>query len=361
MNCNSNFYSIAEINSFQSTRDSLSILRKDFLKGIALKTIDSFVAVHSEIATIIPKEQKVEFMATSIPFNKELDFEYGTASSLSPLVRRVIAENPSAFTLHGTGTYIIGQGNIAVIDPGPLDHKHVDAILKATEGETITHILITHTHNDHSPAAAPLKEKCGAQTYGYGPHGSGKPGMQAEEGGDMAFIPDVVIRDGDLIHGDGWTMKALHTPGHLSNHICFELVEEKTLFSGDHVMGWSTSIVSPPDGDMTDYMASLEKLLDHDHARYWPTHGPAITDPHPFVKGLIAHRHERMDQIRACLKEGSMDIPSMVKKMYTDVPEYLHPAAARSVYSHIIMMVDKGDVQTENGEVEVHSTYSMKD
>jgi len=175
----------------------------------------------------------------------------------------------------------------------------------------------------------------------------------------MDFVPDVEIRDGDIINGDGWTVKALYTPGHLSNHICFELVEEKTLFSGDHVMGWSTSIVSPPDGDMTDYMASLEKLLDYDHKIYWPTHGPAIEDPHPFVEGLIAHRHERMDQIRACLRDGPMDISSMVRKMYADVPEHLHPAAARSVYSHIIMLVDKGEVATADGQVEVTSTYRM--
>ncbi|GLQ06392.1 MBL fold metallo-hydrolase [Sneathiella chinensis] len=297
-------------------------------------------------------------MSVSIPFSKELEFEYGTTSTLSPLIRRVVAENPSAFTLHGTGTYILGRGNVAVIDPGPIDAAHTEAILRATEGETITHILITHTHNDHSPGAAPLKERTGAKTYGYGPHGSGKPGMKAEEGGDMAFVPDVEIRDRDVIEGDGWSVRAIHTPGHLSNHICFELIEENTLFSGDHVMGWSTSIVSPPDGDMKDYIASLEKLLDYPHRKYWPTHGPAIEDPHAFVQGLIAHRHDRMNQIRTCLQSGPMDIPSMVRKMYTDVPEYLHPAAARSVYSHIIMMVENGEVSCD-GQIEVHDTYSL--
>lgn len=298
-------------------------------------------------------------MASPLTFNKDLEFTYGIANSLSPLVRRVIAHNPSAFTLHGTGTYIIGHGSVAVIDPGPLDAKHVDAILAATQGETITHILITHTHNDHSPAAALLQARCPAKTYGYGPHGSGKPDMEPEEGGDMTFKPDVEIRDGDEIKGGGWTMKAIHTPGHLSNHICFELMEEKTLFSGDHVMGWSTSIVSPPDGDMVDYMASLEKLLDYDHDLYWPTHGPAITDPHPFVRGLIAHRHNRMDQVRACLQAGPMTIPVMVKAMYTDVPEYLHPAAARSVYSHLIMMVKNGEVSCD-GNLSAGDTYSLK-
>lgn len=297
-------------------------------------------------------------MSSAIPFKKELEFQYGVSSKLSPRIRRIVAENPSAFTLHGTGTYIIGQGNVAVIDPGPLDEKHTNAILKATEGEIISHLLITHTHNDHSPGAALLKEATGAKTFGFGPHGSGKPGMKPEEGGDMAFVPDVEVRDGDIISGEGWSVKAIHTPGHLSNHICFELIEEKTLFSGDHVMGWSTSIVSPPDGDMTEYMASLEKLLDYDHKIYWPTHGPAIEDPHPFVKGLIAHRHGRMGQIRSCLQKGSMDIPTMVKAMYTDVPEYLHPAAARSVYSHLIMMVEKGEVLCD-GDITERDTYSL--
>lgn len=297
-------------------------------------------------------------MATSLKFNKELEFEYGEASELSPLIRRVIAKNPSAFTFHGTGTYIIGRGEVAVIDPGPADPHHIDAILAATQGETITHILITHTHMDHSPGAALLKEKIEAPTYGFGPHGSGKPGLEAEEGGDLAFTPDVRVKDGDVITGSNWTVKAIHTPGHLSNHLCFELVEENTLFSGDHVMGWSTSVVSPPDGDMKQYLSSLEKLLNFDHAKYWPTHGPAITDTKPFVKGLIAHRHGRMDQIRHCLQNGPMNIPGMVKKMYTDVPEYLHPAAARSVYSHIIMMVENGEVITDGG-IEVTSIYKL--
>ncbi|WP_169569898.1 MBL fold metallo-hydrolase [Sneathiella limimaris] len=298
-------------------------------------------------------------MAPSLTFNKELEFEYGETSDLSPLIRRVVAKNPSAFTLHGTGTYILGKGkNVAVIDPGPADEAHIDAILRATEGETISHILITHTHMDHSPGAAPLKEKTGAKTYGYGPHGSGKPGMKAEEDGDMKFNPDIYLKDGDLVETDDWTVRAIHTPGHLSNHLCFELVEEKTLFSGDHVMGWSTSIVSPPDGDMKQYLESLEKLLDFDHDRYWPTHGPAIDNPKEHVKGLIAHRHSRIDQIRSCLQEGPASIPEMVKKMYKDVPEYLHPAAARSVYSHIILMVETGEVKTE-GDLRVSSTYQL--
>ncbi len=298
-------------------------------------------------------------MAVKVPFKKELEFEYGASERLSPLIRRVIANNPSAFTFHGTGTYIIGEGEVAVVDPGPLDEAHVAALTRALEGEMVTHILITHTHMDHSPAAEPLKQLTGAKTYGFGPHGSGKPDMELEEGGDMAFTPDVEIRDGDVIVGNGWTVEAIHTPGHLSNHICFGLIEEKTLFTGDHVMGWSTTVVSPPDGDMSSYMASLEKLLGFDYHTYWPTHGPAITETKPFVEALIAHRHDRMDQIRDCLKDSPMLIPDMVKKMYTDVPEFLHPAAARSVYAHILHMIQQGEISGQNGNSE-SDLFSLK-
>jgi len=297
-------------------------------------------------------------MAAAIPFSKELEFEYGEPSELSPLIRRVIAQNPSSFTLYGTGTYIIGRGKVAIIDPGPADPDHIEAILKAVEGEEITHILITHTHHDHSPGAALLKARINAPTYGYGPHGGDTNTWKAEEGGDLDFTPDIKVNDGDIIKADGWSVRAIHTPGHLSNHICFELIEEKTLFSGDHVMGWSTSVVSPPDGNMTDYMASLEKLFDYDHVRYWPTHGPCIDNPHEFVRGLIQHRQSRMQQIRECLQSGPMTIPEMVRKMYTDVPEHLHPAAARSVYSHILMMVDKGEVASD-GDLEVTDIYRL--
>jgi len=297
-------------------------------------------------------------MAATIPFSKELKFEYGEPSELSPLIRRVVAQNPSAFTLYGTGTYIIGRGKVAIVDPGPADPDHIEAILKAVEGEEITHILITHTHHDHSPGAALLKARINGPTYGYGPHGGDTNTWKAEEGGDLDFTPDIKVNDGDIIKVDGWSVRAIHTPGHLSNHICFELIEEKTLFSGDHVMGWSTSVVSPPDGNMTDYMTSLEKLFDYDHVRYWPTHGPCIDNPHEFVRGLIQHRQSRMQQIRECLQSGPMTIPEMVRKMYTDVPEHLHPAAARSVYSHILMMVDKGEVASD-GDLEVTDIYRL--
>lgn len=293
-------------------------------------------------------------MAVQIPYVREIEFDYGDADTLSPLIRRVVAENPSAFTFKGTGTYIIGHGNVAVIDPGPLLDDHVQALLRALEGETVTHILITHTHSDHSPAAKPLKKLTGAQTYGYGPHGGG----QGEEDGDMEFVPDIEIRHGDIIEGDGWTMECVHTPGHTSNHVCFALKEEKALFTGDHVMGWSTSIVSPPDGNMHDYMKSLRLLLERDDAIYWPTHGPAITDTKTFVKAFIAHREEREASIVKEIAAGHHHIKDMVPVIYASVDKRLYPAAARSVYAHVLGMIEDGRLKCE-GEPRLDSAFHL--
>lgn len=294
----------------------------------------------------------------SIPFIKELQFAYGTVSGLSPLVRRVIAPNPSAFTFHGTGTYIIGHGEgVAVVDPGPDDAAHIEALLGSLAGETVSHILITHTHRDHSPGAVLLQARTGAPTYGFGPHPLPRGGIAVEEGGDHDFAPDHLLSDGDVLQGKGWTVSALHTPGHISNHLCFGLHEEKALFSGDHVMGWSTTVISPPDGNMTDYYASLDKLLPRDDVRYYPTHGAPIDamntshSPQHFVRALIRHRQAREAQIVACLKARPQTIPQMVATMYADVPKYLHPAAARSVLAHLIHMVEDGRVRVEGGEI----------
>jgi len=281
---------------------------------------------------------------TDIPFLRDIEFEPGVVDEVAPNIRRVIAANPGPFTYTGTGTYIIGKGNVAVIDPGPLDDDHIAALQKALEGETVTHILIPHTHMDHSPAAAPLKKATGAKTYGFGPHAGGGGENTVEHGGDRDFVPDVTLNHGDIIEGDGWSFEAIHTPGHTSNHMCFCYREAKTLFTGDHVMGWSTSVISPPDGNMTNYMASLRLLLDRDDEVYWPTHGPAITDPKPFVEAFIAHREAREEQIMFCLKTDIRYISSMVKAMYHDVPEYLHPAAALSVQAHLDHMIETGRV-----------------
>ena len=289
---------------------------------------------------------------TKLVFNQALDFEYAAVAQLSPLVQRVVANNPSPFTFLGTGTYIIGTTDVAVIDPGPDNDEHVEAINHALEGRNLTHLVITHTHLDHSPAAAALKASHGAPTYGFGPHGAGqKPssveGEPVEEGADTAFVPDHPLEDGALLRGPDWTLEAVYTPGHTSNHLCYALKEENVLFSGDHVMGWSTTVVSPPDGDMAHYMASLQKLVERPEHTYWPTHGDAIEDPATFVPGLVTHRERREEQVLRALNQGLNTIPEMVTQMYQDVPSYLHPAAARSVLAHLIWLVEKGQVATD--------------
>lgn len=299
-------------------------------------------------------------MATKIPFTLQYDFDYAKLETLTPFIRRMTARNPSGFTFHGTGTYVIGQGKVAVIDPGPLVPEHIEALKASLAGETVTHILITHTHMDHSPAAKPLKAEWGAKTYGYGPHGAGKieQGVQVEEGGDMDFIPDVTCKHGDIIEGDGWTIECVYTPGHTSNHLCFALREENALFTGDHVMGWSTSIISPPDGDMTEYMRSLELLLERPEDTYWPTHGTCIKDVKDYVRAFIDHRLERESQILTCLKDGYTKIEDMVPVMYTDTDKRMYGAAARSVLSAMIRLVDTNQV-TCDGTPSLSATYHL--
>jgi glyoxylase-like metal-dependent hydrolase (beta-lactamase superfamily II) len=292
-------------------------------------------------------------MAVEIPFHRDIAFDYGIADRVTPLIRRVVARNPSPFTFKGTGTYVVGHGKVAVIDPGPDLAAHVGALLDALRGETVTHIVVTHTHLDHSPAAAALKQATGAKTYGFGPHGSGRAedrtgvGGVTEEGGDHAFHPDVALREGDAVAGPGWRLEAVHTPGHTSNHLCFALAEERALFSGDHVMGWSTSVIAPPDGDMAAYMRSLEKLLHRDDAVLWPTHGPPIPEPKAFVQAFIAHRHERRDAILARLAAGDETIPAVVDQVYVGLDPRLKGAAARSVLAHLVELVETARVTSE--------------
>ena len=308
----------------------------------------------------------------AIPFRRELAFEYGVASLVAPDIRRVVANNPSAFTLYGTGTYIVGRGNVAVIDPGPADQTHIDALLRATTGERITHMVVTHTHRDHSPGCQLLAAHTDAKTYGFGPHGAGRRYAgeaggrqpQVEEGGDTDFEPEVVLRDGDTIDGDGWSLDCVHTPGHTSNHLCFafrspDAPSDRVLFTGDHVMGWSTSVISPPDGDMASYMASLDRLLARDDTVYWPTHGPAIEDPKPHVRAFIAHRRERERQIRDALAAGPQRIADLVPRLYAGVDPRLHPAAARSMFAAMALLVERGEV-VHDGEFAASTTFSLR-
>jgi len=302
-------------------------------------------------------------MATDIAFNREFSCEYGVAETLSPLVRRVVAKNASPFTFKGTGTFVIGRGKVAVIDPGPDLAEHVEALLNALRGETVTHILITHTHMDHSPAAAAVKQATGARTYGFGPHGSGRAdhgiGGTTEEGGDRNFVPDVVLREGAMVEGPGWHVGAIETPGHTSNHLCFHLAEENTLFSGDHVMGWSTSVIAPPDGDMAAYMRSLEKLLGREDALYRPTHGAEIRAPRPYVASFIAHRNERSDAILARLAAGDDTIAAIVRAVYVGLDPRLVAAAGRSVLAHLVALIEEGRVAAD-GPPRLDARYRLR-
>jgi glyoxylase-like metal-dependent hydrolase (beta-lactamase superfamily II) len=274
---------------------------------------------------------------------------YGLLQPRSPLVRRLLAKNPSPFTFTGTGTFVVGPpgGTVAVIDPGPDDPAHVRALIDALAGETVSHIVITHTHMDHSPAAPALKAATGAQIVGCAPLVLADDGPRADAGFDASYAPDQVLADGDSVEGPGWTLTAVATPGHTSNHLCFALEQERALFTGDHVMGWSTTVVAPPDGDMAAYMASLEKLLARDDAIYHPTHGEPVTEPQRFVKHLLAHRRQRETQILRAIGEGLVTIPQMVSAMYAMVDKRLHPAAGRSVLAHLIDLERRGMVARE--------------
>ena len=271
----------------------------------------------------------------------------GRVETLHPLVRRLLAPNPSAFTFTGTQTYIVGTGEVAVIDPGPDSAAHVAALLAALEGERIAAILCTHTHRDHSPAARALKAATGAEIVGCAALIVDDSGPRADASFDTDYAPDRVLADGETVAGPGWTLEAVATPGHTSNHLCFGLAQAQALFSGDHVMGWSTSVVSPPDGDMADYMASLERLMDRDDIVYYPAHGEPIDNPRRLVRGLIGHRRQREGQILRLLGAGAKPVPAMVETMYVGIDPRLHGAAGRSVLAHLIDLERRGLVAAE--------------
>jgi glyoxylase-like metal-dependent hydrolase (beta-lactamase superfamily II) len=274
----------------------------------------------------------------------------GLAQQLHPLVRRVLAPNPSAFTYSGTQTYLVGRGEVAVIDPGPELEGHIDAILAATAGERIVAILCTHTHRDHSPAAKAVKEATGAEIVGCAPLALFDEGPRSDAAFDESYRPDRVLTNGDHVSGEGWTLEAVATPGHTSNHLCFALPEAQALFTGDHVMGWSTTVISPPDGDMADYMASLDLLMRRTQDMvYYPAHGEPVDNPQRFVRGLAGHRKQREGQILRLLRDAARPIPAMVEKMYAGIDPRLHGAAGRSVLAHLIDLKARGIV-AEDGE-----------
>lgn len=268
----------------------------------------------------------------------------GVAEQLEPLVTRILAPNPSPFTHTGTQTHLVGTNDLAVIDPGPDEATHVAALVRAIAGRPVTAIVITHTHRDHSPASRALKAATGAPVVGCAPLALDDLGPRADASFDGDYVPDRVLAEGESVSGEGWTLTALATPGHTSNHLAFALPETRALFSGDHVMGWSTTIVSPPDGDMAAYMASLDKLMHRDDRIYYPAHGDPVENPRGLVRGMIGHRKQREGQILRLLREQARPIPAMVALMYVGIDPRLFPAAERSVLAHLIDLRDRSVV-----------------
>ena len=302
-------------------------------------------------------------MADDIPFDKILDLAPDTVDEVMPGVRRVMADNPGPFTFKGTMSYIIGRGKVAIVDPGPADDKHIAALLDAVRNETVTHIFVTHTHRDHSPAVPAIKAATGATVYAEGPHRTARPLRIGEQkrldsSGDLDFRPDVMLKDGEVVTGDGWSVEAITTPGHCANHMAYALKGTDVLFAGDHVMGWATTIVAPPDGAMSDYMASLNKLAKRPEQIYFPGHGPAIKEATRFVNYLILHRKAREDSILHRLGKGETDIPSIVRASYIGIDPRLIGAAGLSVLAHLEDLVTRGVVAT-NGAPALDGVYRL--
>jgi glyoxylase-like metal-dependent hydrolase (beta-lactamase superfamily II) len=298
-----------------------------------------------------------------VPFDRNFPLKPGVVEQVRPGVRRVLCDNPSPFTFTGTVSYIIGNGNVAILDPGPDSEAHAKALLEAVRGETVTHILVTHTHRDHSPNTARIKAATGAAVYAEGPHRASRPRYESEKhspesGADRDFKPDVQVASGDVIEGDGFRLEAVATPGHTANHMAFAWPERKISFVGDHVMGWSTSIVAPPDGSMVDYMASLERLAARDEDLYFSGHGPEIPEGRRYVRFLIRHRGAREASILHRLSKGEADIPTMVRAIYIGIDPRLMTAAGYSVLAHLEDLVARGIVATD-GDPVIGGTYRL--
>ncbi len=285
-------------------------------------------------------------------FDLEFQPAYGTTVKVAENVQRLTVNNPSAFTFHGTNSYIVGGHSVAVIDPGPEDEAHFQALMRALEGREVTHIFVSHTHRDHSPLAKRLKAATGAVTVAEGPHRAARPLHEGErnpfaESADSEFVPDLALGDNESVTGDNWALTALHTPGHTANHAAFALDRDGIVFSADHVMAWATTIVAPPDGAMSDYMASLDRLLERDDRLFLPGHGGPVNDPAAFMRGLRTHRRMREKAVLTRIKAGDRTIAEMVKVIYRSTDPRLHGAAALSVLAHIEDLIEKGLVETD--------------
>ena len=302
-------------------------------------------------------------MTDDAPFDKSFDLVPGKVKEIAPQVRALVADNPGPFTYKGTVSYIIGRGKVAILDPGPDDDAHIGALLDAVRGETVTHIFVTHTHRDHSPGVPKVKVATGARVFAEGPHRLARPlhigeTRRLDASADMDFAPDVGLSDGDAVSGDGWTMEAITTPGHTANHMAYAFKEADLLFAGDHVMAWSTTIVAPPDGAMSDYMASLQKLARRSEPIYLPGHGAPVRNAPRYVQFLIQHRHGREASILHRLGKGAADIPTIVKAVYIGLDPRLVGAAALSTLAHLEDLVARGIIATE-GPPSIGGTYRL--
>jgi glyoxylase-like metal-dependent hydrolase (beta-lactamase superfamily II) len=302
-------------------------------------------------------------MAEDIPYDKKFELIPGKIDEPMPGVRRILCNNPSPFTFKGTISYIVGRGKVAIIDPGPDDPAHNAALLDAVRGETVTHIFVTHTHRDHSPGVPAIKKATGATVLAEGPHRPARPlhvgdGPRLESSNDTDFRPDRALADGEVVRGDGWTVEAITTPGHTANHMAYAFREADVVFSGDHVMAWSTPVVSPPDGSMGDYMASLQKLAKRGEQVYFPGHGGVVRNAPRFVAAYILHRKAREASILNRLSKGETDIPDLVGAIYSNLDPRLVKAAGMSVLAHLEDLVARGEAAT-NGPPSIAGRYRL--
>lgn len=299
-----------------------------------------------------------EIRLLALKFDLGFEPSYGKAIRLHAGVARVTARNPGPFTFHGTNTYLVGEETLAIIDPGPDDDEHFHTLMEAIGKRPVSHIIVSHTHLDHSPLAARLSDATGAPTYGEGPHRPARPSvdMSAASGADMVFVPDFRLSDGQVLKGGGWALTAVLTPGHAATHVAFALKGTGILFSGDHVMGWSTTIVAPPDGSMSDYMASLDKLIERGDRLFLPGHGGPIEAPGAYMEELRKHRLKREEEILGRLRKGDRSIRELVGAIYRDIDPQMHGAAGLSVLAHLEDLVERGLAETD-GPVSVRGIF----
>ena len=348
--------------------ESSHILRKNRWKvGASLKKrgpwavlLSSDLPAGSNRAPTTKFSVSVQFMSAELAFNRNADVDYGVAEEVAPGVRRVVANNPGPYTFLGTNTYIVGTDEVAIIDPGPANEAHLDAIARATRGQRVSHIFITHSHRDHCDGALPLKQRLGGEILAFGPTGTERGAIAPGLGDgfvDTAFKPDIPASDGDTIKGRGFALDVLHMPGHAPDHLCFALIGQRTVFTGDHVMGWNTTVIAPPEGSMADFLASLERLAERHDKVFFPGHGGRIETPRRVVRAYMTHRIWREHTILACIDEGVGSIPRVVARLYGGLDADLKVAAALSVLAHLEFLIARGLVAAEGATEGLSAFY----